>query len=83
MSITAYNVLAAADALLHGAKVKGWGQPTYPDNILLRVNSFDPDALAFNYSVNDRFGTPSGAASPFRVPFQLGLHVRVQTGASP
>jgi hypothetical protein len=83
LSLTAHNVLAGMDALLHGSNVRGWGQPVYPDNVLMKVESFDPGALAFHYGVNERFGTPTGAASAFRVPFQLGLQVRLQMGSAP
>jgi hypothetical protein len=82
-SLVAANTLAGVDALLHGSKVKGWGQPTFPDRFLLNVASFDSANNRFRYQVNEHFGSPSGAANPFRLPFQLGLQVHATLGADP
>lgn len=79
-SLVAVNTLAGLDALLHGAGAKGWGQPATPDVSLLTVRGFDAVAQRFMYTVNEHFGTPAGAASPFRVPVQLALHVRAALG---
>jgi hypothetical protein len=83
LSMTAYNVLAGVDALVHGGVARGWGQPSHPDAALLQVKSFDPDAPAFGYEVNQRFGSRSGVRSPLRIPFQLALHVRLELGGTP
>ena len=83
-SLVAQNTLAGADQLLHGSsKMKGWGQPVFPDRFLLNVTGFDAATNSFRYSVNEHFGSPSGASNPFRLPFQLGLQVHAQLGTDP
>jgi hypothetical protein len=84
ISLVAVNTLAGFDQLMHGSsKMHGWGQPAFPDRMLLNVRAFDSTANAFRYTVNERFGSPSGANNPFRLPFQLGLQVHVMLGADP
>jgi len=51
--------------------------------MLLNVRGFDAAAQAFRYTVNEHFGSPSGASNPFRLPFQLGLQLHTQLGADP
>jgi hypothetical protein len=82
LSLSAQNVTAALDQLIHGGeKLRGWGQEAVPDPVLLRVIGFDPDARAFRYQVNPGFGvTP--ARSP-RVPFSLRIQARFTLGADP
>ena len=77
------NTLVGIDQLLHGDNLRGWGQPVFADRTLLYVRGFDPATQAFKYQVNEHFGTPSGANSPFRVPFQIGLQGRLAVGQDP
>ena len=77
------NTLVGIDQLLHGNNLHGWGQPVIADRTLLYVRGFDPVAQAFKYQVNEHFGTPSGANSAFRVPFQVGLQGRLTVGQDP
>ena len=77
------NVLVGADQLLHGNNLHGWGQPVFADRTLLFVRGFDPLSKTFKYQVNEHFGTPSGANSAFRVPFQIGLQGRLTVGEDP
>jgi hypothetical protein len=81
-SLTASNVLAGVDALLHGnGQSRGWGSPSAPDPLLFRVRGFDPAKRRFLYEVNGRFGT-STAAIPFRTPMRLTLDVMIDLGRS-
>ena len=77
------NVLVGADQLLHGNNLHGWGQPVVADRTLLFVRGFDPATSTFKYQVNEHFGTPNGANSAFRVPFQIGLQGRLTVGEDP
>ena len=77
------NTLVGIDQLLHGNNLHGWGQPVIADRTLLYVRGFDPATQAFKYQVNEHFGTPSGANSAFRVPFQIGLQGRLAVGQDP
>jgi hypothetical protein len=77
------NTLVGIDQLLHGNNLHGWGQPVIADRTLLYVRGFDPATQAFKYQVNEHFGTPSGANSAFRVPFQVGLQGRLTVGQDP
>jgi hypothetical protein len=84
VNLTAGNILAGFDRLLHGAGgVRGWGQEQTPDPILLHVGGFDPARNAFVYQVNPRFGTPAPGRSVFSSPFTLTLQVRWTFGADP
>jgi hypothetical protein len=86
LSLVAANVLSGVDQLVHGSRVKGWGQPTFPDRFLLTVRGFDSSAAGgarFLYQVNEHFGSPSGASNPFRIPFQLGVQIHATLGADP
>ncbi len=83
VSLTASNVTAGLDYLLHGPDdLRGWGQYPLPDPTLLQVRGFDPERRAFEYQVNPRFGQPLGGGI-FRLPFQLTLQARVTVGADP
>jgi len=84
LSLVAVNTLSGIDELLHGAAgMHGWGQPVFPDRMLLNVTGFDAASGMFRYTVNEHFGSPSGAGNPFRLPFQLGLQVHTQLGNDP
>jgi hypothetical protein len=55
------------DRLLHGsAGLRGWGQATRPDNVLLYPRGFDPETQSFRYEVNERFGV--SPARRVRIP---------------
>ena len=77
------NTLVGIDQLLHGNNLHGWGQPVIADRTLLFVRGFDPATQTFKYQVNEHFGTPSGANSAYRVPFQIGLQGRLTVGQDP
>lgn len=84
ISVVAMNTLAGIDELLHGAsRMHGWGQPAFPDRMLYNVTGFDSSRSRFRYTVNEHFGSPSGATNPFRLPFQLGIQLHAQFGADP
>lgn len=81
LSVTTVNLLAGVDELLHGRDgVRGWGQGTRPDPILLSVEGFDPVGQRFQYAVNERFGATTASANAIRSPFQLGLNLRYSIG---
>ena len=77
------NALVGVDQLLHGNNLHGWGQPVIADRTLLFVRGFDATTNTFKYQVNEHFGTPNGANSAFRVPFQIGLQGRLTVGQDP
>ncbi len=77
------NALVGVDQLLHGNNLHGWGQPVIADRTLLFVRGFDASSNTFKYQVNEHFGTPNGANSAFRVPFQVGLQGRLTVGQDP
>lgn len=82
-TLTASNVTAGLDYLLHGSGgLRGWGQFPIPDPNLLEVRGFDPVDRAYRYAVNPRVGQPVGGGS-LRIPFRLVLQARVTAGADP
>jgi hypothetical protein len=83
MQLQLQNTLVGIDQLLHGNNLHGWGQPVIADRTLLFVRGFDPATQTFKYQVNEHFGTPSGANSAYRVPFQIGLQGRLTVGQDP
>jgi hypothetical protein len=83
-SVTAVNVTAGLDYLLHGpGGLRGWGQLPIPDRTLLYVRGFDPSGRAFRYEVNPSFGSVAGARGILRQPFLLALQGRVTVGRDP
>lgn len=81
-SVTLSNPIAAADRLLHGADgLRGWGQVTPPDPILLYVRGFDPERQRFRYEVNPRMGDARPTTIGLRTPFLVTVAVSVPTGA--
>jgi hypothetical protein len=83
VAVSAFNVLAGVDQLLHGSDLKGWGASPLPDPVLLRVRGFDPTQQRFQYDVNGRFGSIRQSAVLSRTPFRLTLDVSVDLGRSP
>lgn len=69
------NPLAGVDQLLHGSRLRGWGQPAIPDPVLLQVRGFDPAAQRYRYAVNPRFGDTRPATTTWRVPFRVTLDI--------
>jgi hypothetical protein len=81
LSLQLSNPLGAADLLLHGSNgLRGWGQPSFPDQSLLYVRGFDPAAQRYRYEVNQRFGSTSQAFGGFRVPVTLTAMMRFDVG---
>lgn len=84
VAVVASNVIAGVDQLLHGtAGLRGWGDPGFPDAVLLRARGFDPATRAYRYDVNPEFGTRSGARNPYRTPFTLTIQGRWTVGSDP
>jgi hypothetical protein len=81
--VTTTNLLGLADRALHGAGVRGWGEPPRVDPVLLRVRGFDPTRPAFDYEVNPGFGTRRSAAAGLRRPFALTIEFRIAAGSDP
>jgi hypothetical protein len=74
------NVTAGLDRLLHGSDgLRGWGQDTSPDPVLLRVTGFDPSTLRYTYQVNPSFGRDAAT----RRTFAIRLQMRYTLGADP
>lgn len=83
VTLTASNVTAGLDYLLHGPDgLRGWGQYPVPDATLLHVRGFDRARPAFGYEVNPNFGVPLGSGAG-RIPLRVALQVRVTLGADP
>lgn len=77
LSFQVSNPLGAADLLLHGSdKLKGWGQPVFPDANLLFVRGFDPATQRFRYEVNERFGATNPQQTVFRLPVTVTALMR-------
>jgi hypothetical protein len=75
------NVLAGLDQLVHGSdQLHGWGQPAYPDPVLLQVRGFDPVARRYRYSVNKSFGDTRVYQSLFQAPFRIAIDVSLDVG---
>lgn len=73
------NPLGGLDRLLHGRDgERGWGSVAAVDPVLYTVRGFDPEARAFRYEVNPRFG---GAHRSLRVPFRVTLDISLDLGA--
>jgi hypothetical protein len=76
------NPLGGLDQLLHGSEnLRGWGQPSRPDNTLLYVRGFDQSNNRYIYEVNERFGSARNSVA-FRQPFQLGIQLRYSWGGA-
>jgi hypothetical protein len=81
LSFQLSNPLGAADLLLHGSSgLRGWGQPSFPDQSLLYVRGFDPATQRYRYEVNQRFGSTSQATGGFRLPVTLTAMMRFDIG---
>lgn len=80
LSFQVSNPLGAADLLLHGSSVRGWGQPAFLDQSLLYVRGFDPVTLKYRYEVNQRFASTNQAVSAFRAPVTLTAMMRFDVG---
>jgi len=81
ISVSTVNLLAGVDQWVHGSNdLHGWGVPARPDQTLLSVQGFDPVSNQFLYTVNERFGSASGAAAAYRVPFQIALQAHLVIG---
>lgn len=81
LSLQLSNPLGAADLLMHGSNdLRGWGQPTIPDQQFLYVRGFDPQAKKYRYEVNQRFGSSSQSFGAFRVPVTLTAMMRFDVG---
>ncbi|HET7230039.1 MAG TPA: carboxypeptidase regulatory-like domain-containing protein, partial [Longimicrobium sp.] len=81
LTLTASNVLAGADRVLHGGSPRGWGQDPAPDATLLSVRGFDPATRSFRYVVNPGFGRALAGAGAR--PFSLTLQGRWTVGSDP
>jgi hypothetical protein len=81
ISIDASNALVGVDQLLHGSNgLRGWGQMTRVDPILLYPRGFDPGTQSFRYEVNERFGDARQTGLAIRNPFQIQISGRIAVG---
>jgi hypothetical protein len=81
LSLQLTNPLGAADLLVHGSNnLRGWGQPSFPDQSLLYVRGFDPATQRYRYEVNQRFGATNQALGGFRSPVTLTAMLRFDVG---
>ncbi|MFL5617394.1 MAG: hypothetical protein ACJ79A_03250, partial [Gemmatimonadaceae bacterium] len=81
LQLRVLNVLAGVDQLVHGAdRLRGWGQPAYPDWVLLQVRGFDPVARRYRYAVNPSFGDTRAYRNVFQSPFRVAIEVALDVG---
>jgi hypothetical protein len=81
ISVDANNTLVGIDQLLHGSSnLRGWGQQSRVDPILLYPRGFDPAAGSYRYEVNERFGAPRQSGLAIRNPFQIQISGRIALG---
>lgn len=81
LSFSVANPLGAADLAINGSgKLKGWGQNPFPDQSLLYVRGFDPQAKRYRYEVNQRFGQTRPQFLTLRAPVSMTLAMRVDLG---
>jgi len=79
-SLNLSNPLAAADILLHGDNLRGWGARAIPDQTLLYARGFDAATKQFTYQVNPRFGATSPRTTAVLSPFRVTLDVQLNLG---
>ncbi|MDO8502164.1 MAG: carboxypeptidase regulatory-like domain-containing protein [Gemmatimonadaceae bacterium] len=81
LSFQLSNPLGAADLITHGSSnLRGWGQPSLPDQQLLYVRGFDPQTRRYKYEVNQRFGSTNQGVGSFRLPVTLTAMMRFDVG---
>lgn len=83
VSLRLNNLAAAADILLHGSHLHGWGSPAAPDAILLIPDAFDPVARRYHYTQNSHFGSTAPSGGALVNPFSIRLDVRIELGPDP
>jgi len=82
ISLYVANPLAGIDQVLHGSNLRGWGDPSYPDPILLRVTGFDGAARRYRYEANPMFGSTRSSNVLFRMPWRITMDIRLSLGPS-
>jgi hypothetical protein len=82
VSFVIQNPLNGLDRMLHGANLRGWGQPQFSDPTLLYVRGFDALNNRYVYEVNERFGNTAQLTRAFFQPFQVGINARFSYGAT-
>lgn len=81
-SLYVANPLAGIDQALHGSRLRGWGDPSYPETVLLRATGFDVATKRFRYEANPNFGSTSPLNVAARIPWRVTLDVRISLGPS-
>lgn len=82
ISLTASNLPALADWLVHGSHdLRGWGEPAIPDAVLLHTRGFDRERSTYRYDVNPSFGRSLSRRG--RSGFALTLQLRMTLGSDP
>ncbi|HEY4218906.1 MAG TPA: carboxypeptidase regulatory-like domain-containing protein [Gemmatimonadaceae bacterium] len=83
LSLSFTNLLSAADLAINGAQhLRGWGQPDWPDPVLLTVRGFDPLRHAYDYTVNPFFGTTPSMRRANLAPASVVVDFRLDVGPS-
>lgn len=77
LSFTVSNPIGAADLLLNGSNLRGWGQTPFLDQSLLFVRGFDTNTSRYKYEVNQRFGSTRAAQTISRTPVVMTMQMRV------
>jgi len=81
ISFSLSNPIGAADLLINGSgNIKGWGMNVSPDQSLLYVRGFDPEAKRYKYEVNQRFGATRPQFMTLRSPVVLTASMRFDLG---
>ncbi len=80
LSFQISNPLGAADMILHGNNLHGWGQSPIPSSQLLFVRGFDQTTQRYEYVVNERFGATSVNQTASRTPVTLTTRLNFDVG---
>lgn len=80
LSFNVSNPLGAADMIVNGDNLKGWGQNPTPDPTLLVVRGFDRTNNRYIYDVNQRFGATDPRFTTFRQPVTVTAMLRFDVG---
>jgi hypothetical protein len=80
LSFALSNPLSAADMILHGDNLHGWGQAANPQSQLFYVRGFDPTSKTYQYVVNQRFGATAINQTISRTPVTLTTRLSFDVG---
>ena len=83
LSFGVSNLFTGLGQLIGSPSIRGLGQVSTVDPVLLRVSGFDSARGAFLYRANPTFGGGSGQSSLLRNPFRVSVEARYTFGEHP